>query len=76
MNYLFRIEKITQRPVPNANYLIMDSLLANRIEELVIGIRFGDLTQHEKLMVYFLFNCYYQSDMLSDSFNKSFAFYI
>ena len=40
LNYLFRIEGIYVRPSPFERYKIIDSILANKIEEFIIRVRF------------------------------------
>jgi len=45
LNYLFRIEGIYVRPSPFERYKIIDSILANKIEEFIIKVRFQNLDE-------------------------------
>ncbi|CAD8121763.1 unnamed protein product [Paramecium sonneborni] len=73
---LFRIERLIQKPEPMGQFYILDSILINKIEQMILQLRFQDLNQLDRLKVYFLMNSYFSKDLLSSYFNTQYALYI
>ncbi|CAD8202422.1 unnamed protein product [Paramecium octaurelia] len=73
---LFRIERLIQKPEPIGKFFILDSILISKIEQMVLQLRFQDLSQLDRLKVYFLMNSYFGKDLLSSYFNTQYALYI
>ncbi|KAM3138529.1 hypothetical protein pb186bvf_009443 [Paramecium bursaria] len=73
---IFRIEKLLKSPQPNQKYMIIDNILLNLINETILQLKVQNLTNFQKLQVYFIFNTYFSSEMLSPQFNTMQHLYI
>ncbi|CAD8200029.1 unnamed protein product [Paramecium pentaurelia] len=73
---LFRIERLIQKPEPIGKFFILDTILISKIEQMILQLRFQDLSQLDRLKVYFLMNSYFGKDLLSSYFNTQYALYI